>query len=176
VCNWFNEHGSWLIILNNADDAEIFFSNSEASKPLYSYIPHSSTGSIIITSRDRRVGERLAGRENCTTVTAPHKEEAEELLRSKVAPYAWSPKLGSILVKALENLPLAISQAAAFINENALTLDEYYGAFKADDSELVELLNEDSGDIRRDFENGNSVIKTWKLSFDQVRLISFRCC
>jgi hypothetical protein len=68
----------------------------------------------------------------------------------------------------LKDFPLAITQAAAFISENGLTLEEYLEAFQEDDSELVALLSEDTGDVRRDFQNGNSVMRTWKLSFDQV--------
>jgi hypothetical protein len=79
------------------------------------------------------------------------------------------------LVKELENLPLAITQAAAFISENGLTLNEYLEAFLSDDSEIVDLLSEESGDVRRDFQIGNSVMKTWKLSFDQASTKGYIC-
>lgn len=168
VRDWLSECGPWLLILDNADDLELFFSATEQSKPLIEYLPHSPNGRILITSRDRRVGERLAGRENCITVLPPDQDEAVELLQSKIAPETWDQHVGSSLVQLLERLPLAITQAAAFISENSLTLDEYINAFLADDSELTTLLSEDSGDVRRDFQNGNSVMRTWKLSFDQV--------
>jgi hypothetical protein len=169
VRDWLCEHGPWLLILDNADDLELFFPATEQSKALINYLPHSPNGRILITSRDRRVGERLAGRENCITVLPPDQDEAEELLQSKIAPETWDIYAGNSLVQVLERLPLAITQAAAFISENSLTLDEYLKAFLVDDLEVVALLSEDSGDVRRDFRNGNSVMRTWKLSFDQVR-------
>jgi hypothetical protein len=169
VRDWLNEHGPWLLILDNADDLELFFSPTEQTQPLVNYLPRSQNGCILITSRDRRVGERLAGRENCISVLPPDQDEAENLLQSKLASDVWDKRAAGTLIEALERLPLAITQAAAFISENSLSLDEYLEAFQTDDSELVELLSEDSGDIRRDVQNGNSVMRTWKLSFDQVR-------
>jgi hypothetical protein len=168
VQDWLSEHGPWLLILDNADDLELFFTVSEQTKPIINYLPHNPKGCLLITSRDKRVGERLAGRDNCITVLPPDEEEAEQLLRSKTAPEIWDSRAAGILIESLERLPLAISQAAAFISENSLTLDEYLESFLADDSKLVALLSEDSGDVRRDVHNGNSVMKTWKLSFDQV--------
>ncbi len=168
VRDWLSEHGPWLLILDNADDLELLFSATMQTKPLVDYLPHSQNGCIIITSRDSRVGERLVGRENCITVLAPDQGEAEELLQSKIAPEIWDIRAAGALVEALERLPLAITQAAAFISENSLTLNQYIEAFQADDAELVALLSEDSGDVRRDVQNGNSVMRTWKLSFDQV--------
>jgi hypothetical protein len=106
------------------------------------------------------VGERLAGRENCITVLLPDQDEAEELFQSKLSPEIWEKSAARTLIEALERPPLAITQAAAFISENSLTLEEYLEAFEADDSELVDILSEDSGDIRRDVQNGNSVMRT----------------
>jgi len=56
-------HGPWLIVLDNADDMETFFSaksnsssiGSEQTAPLINYLPHSSNGSTLITTRDKRV-------------------------------------------------------------------------------------------------------------------------
>jgi hypothetical protein len=66
-------------------------------------------------------------------------------------------------------LPLAITQAAAYISENDIPLEEYLEAFRADDSDVQDLLSEDLRDHRRGFESQSSVIRTWKVSFDQIR-------
>ena len=55
------------------------------------------------------------------------------------------------------------------MTENNLGLFDYMNVLEAQHNvELVLFLNEDSGDVRRDFENSNPVIKTWKISFDQI--------
>jgi hypothetical protein len=79
----------------------------------------------------------------------------------------------SELLEVLGHLPLAITQAAAYINENNITDEEYLEVFCAEDSEIQDLLSEDLPDLRRDFESQSSVIRTWKVSFDQIRSKSY---
>ncbi|KAH0547852.1 hypothetical protein FGG08_000110 [Glutinoglossum americanum] len=130
----------------------------------------SSNGSILITTRDKRVGERLANREKVIIVSPTGMQEAMELLWSKVSQEDSLDKTKSReLLNVLGYLPLAITQAAAYISENSITVGEYLEIFSAEDSEIQDLLSEDLPDIRRDFESRNSVIRTWKVSFDQIR-------
>lgn len=72
------------------------------------------------------------------------------------------------LVNELGNLPLAISQAAAFITENSMDPSQYLEAFKSDVSLVQDLLSEDLGDPRRYADSESSILSTWKLSFDQI--------
>jgi hypothetical protein len=164
--------------LDNADDMEIFFSNkanptsvgSEQTAPLINYFPRSSNGLTLITTRDKRVGERLANREKAIIVLPMTKPEAERLLWSKAAEEESLDKTKSReLLEVLGYLPLAITQAAAYISENNITVEEYVEAIYAEDSEIQDLLTEDLPDLRRDFESQSSVIRTWKVSFDQIR-------
>ena len=180
VSEWLSDdsHGSWLLVLDNADNMKIFFSTksnlssvgSEQTAPLINYLPRSSNGSILITTRDKRIGERLANREKAIVVSPMAGPEAEALLWSKVVQEGSLNKTkSSELLKILGYLPLAITQAAAYISENSITVDEYLEALCAEDSEMQDLLSEDLLDLRRDFESQNSVIRTWKVSFDQIR-------
>ncbi|KAH0565984.1 hypothetical protein GP486_000611, partial [Trichoglossum hirsutum] len=166
------------MILDNADDIEIFFGakphesllEAEQIPPLFGYLPKSSKGSIIITTRDARVGERLADRERAITVLPPGTQEAECLLRSKLpSDHEWGEVETGELLSMLGCLPLAITQAAAFISENRITLAEYAETLQAGDADMTDLLNEDLHDPRRDRDTQSSVVRTWKLSFDQIR-------
>jgi tetratricopeptide (TPR) repeat protein len=184
VSEWLSndEHGSWLLVLDNADNMETFFgaklelslAGSEQTGPIVNYIPRSSNGSIIITTRDKRVGERLANREKPIEILPMDRLEAESLLWSKVPPdYILDRVRSSELLELLGYLPLAITQAAAYISENSISVEDYVKAFQAADSEMQDLLSVDLPDHRRDFEMRpdmqNSVIRTWKVSFDQIR-------
>jgi tetratricopeptide (TPR) repeat protein len=184
VSEWLSndEHGSWLLVLDNSDDMETFFgaksdlssAGSEQTGPIVNYIPRSSNGSIIITTRDKRVGERLANREKPIEILPMDRPEAESLLWSKVPPdYILDRVRSSELLELLGYLPLAITQAAAYISENSISVEDYVKAFQAADSEMQDLLSVDLPDHRRDFEMRsdmqNSVIRTWKVSFDQIR-------
>ena len=180
VSEWLSDdaHGSWLLVLDNADNIEIFFrtksnlssAGSEQTAPLVNYLPRSSNGSILITTRDKRVGEALVNREKAIMVLPMAEPEAEKLLWSKVAQEKSLDKTkSSELLEVLGYLPLAITQAAAYIRHNSITIEEYLKVIRIDDSEIQDLLSEDLPDLRRDFESQNSVIRSWKVSFDQIR-------
>ena len=125
---------------------------------------------MLITTRDERLGKRLASRHASIVVSPMSPQEAKGLLEN----WGTEPHDGSnsdesrILLEALEYLPLAITQAAAFISENHITLKKYLEIFRTSDSDMQDLLDQDLGDLRRDSQSHNSVIKTWKLSFDLI--------
>ena len=79
------------MILDSADDIDLFFhkpakgTRELKQSQLSQFVPRSSVGSIIITTRDRRVAERLTDRLKPITVSPMSNVEAEELLRSKLA-------------------------------------------------------------------------------------------
>jgi len=74
------------------------------------------------------------------------------------------------LVKELDYLPLAITQAAAYISARAtrMTVSKYLTLYRGDEVSQSRLL-EDSGDLRRDPGLPSSVIRTWQISFDQIK-------
>ena len=165
------------MVLDNADDLEIFLkkstsnaTDSECTSPLKDYLPQNSNGSILLTTRDERLGQRLAGRHASIIVDRMSPQEAQDLLENgqlELPKHSESDDTRNLL-EALEYLPLAISQAAAFISENHITLSKYLAILRANNSDLHDLLNEDLGDLRRDKESENSVVKTWKISFDLI--------
>jgi tetratricopeptide (TPR) repeat protein len=123
---------------------------------------------LLITTRDTRVATRLANKGKPITLQAMSKEEATKLFLSKVDgdPHEYDRKEINDLLNELDYLPLAISQAAAFIEENGISISEYLDALKGDDAE--EFLHEELNDSRRDEQSINSVFRTWKLSFDLI--------
>lgn len=165
------------MVVDNADDLDTFFArpilnNAESARtlPLRDYLPQSSRGLLLITTRDNRMSERLAGRQASIMVDRMSHPEAQELLGSQTErPNTLNIDDSKTLLDALEYIPLAITQAAAFISQNRISLAEYLEIFFTSDSDVQDLLDEDLGDLRRDSESQNSVIRTWKLSFDSIR-------
>jgi hypothetical protein len=179
VADWFSrdESGHWLIVLDNADDSDVFFNANHVlvakgprDEPIASYIPHSTEGSVLITTRDRRVGERLANRVRAINVPPFTAQEAGDLLNSLLGKIDVGDETNAQgLLDDLAYLPLAISQAAAFITENHIAVSEYLELLRAGDADIKDLLSEELTDLRRDTETQNSVIQTWKLSFDHIQ-------
>ena len=179
VLEWFNEadDGEWLLVLDNADDVDIFFptevpdsSDSECSLPLGYYLPQSTRGSTLITTRDERLGRKLADRNALITVEPMSYQEAQDLLglwKIESSDNVQYLDVSKNLLEALEYIPLAITQAAAFISEEHISLSEYLEMFRESNS-VEDLLIEDRGDLRRDSQSYNSIFKTWKMSFDLI--------
>ena len=175
---WLNEadNGQWLMVLDNADDLDTFFAkttstgaDNQRTMPFIDYLPRSSRGLMLITTRDARISRRLGGRDTSIVVEAMLPLEAQDLLRSRSErPISDNDDNSRTLVDELAYIPLAITQAAAFISENEISLADYLEILRTGDSDLQDLLDEDLGDLRRDSESQNSVIRTWKISFDLI--------
>ena len=96
--------------------------------------------------------------------------EVIDLLRS-CTDLAFDPEVEEVhkLLAALDYLPLAITQASAYMTENYRSLHEYLSLLENGDEELTSLMNDGLTDARRDDTQSNSVVKTWNLSFDHIR-------
>jgi len=75
------------------------------------------------------------------------------------------------LLQALDRMPLAITQAAAYIVQRAprMTISRYLDEIRKTDRDRARLLKKDVGDSRRDGRASNSIIATWQISFEHIR-------
>jgi hypothetical protein len=123
----------WLMVIDNADDKELFF-GSPADSPsgggassykgkLGRYIPECTRGSILITTRNKQAGLSLAQGNLPIEVGGMNGTESEKLLRTMIRGNPASEEL-SALASRLENLPLPLVQAAAFIEANTIPVSE----------------------------------------------------
>ena len=76
------------------------------------------------------------------------------------------------LLELLACLPLAIVQAAAFINENEISISSYIALYEDGEDQAIELLSEDFEDRGRyrDKDMKNPIATTWLISFNQINL------
>ena len=94
-------------------------------------------------------------------------EDAKTLLRKRLPDDKSSENDTIALVEILERIPLAITQAAAYIStrKTRMTIAKYLAHAQQDE----EILLKDTGDLRRDPGMPNSVLVTWQISFDQIK-------
>ncbi|KAG8530287.1 uncharacterized protein KY384_004789 [Bacidia gigantensis] len=174
VSEWLNTHGRWLLVLDNADDLDLFFGPpafSDQHKQMHQYLPRCEESSTIITSRDTKVAYRLSDREDPIVVENMTVEDAETLLRSRLSQDNLHPRYANDLrqlLDILDRMPLAVTQAAAFVTENNIEVSEYIDILRVNQAEVEDLLCEDLGDHRRYSEAPSSVLETLKPSFDQI--------
>jgi tetratricopeptide (TPR) repeat protein len=177
VTDWLLDppHGCWLLILDNADDIEGTFgedpagsSPSDSIAKLLRNCSCLSNGSIVVTTRDSRLENRLAIAGSTLEVPEMSTSEALQLLESRISiPEELDHDAQALLVE-LGLLPLAITQASAFILENRVTISEYLQLFRGEDNSPHEALSRSFQDPRRQSED-NSVMNTFELSFNQIR-------
>jgi tetratricopeptide (TPR) repeat protein len=183
VSRWLADesNGPWFLVLDNADNTNMFsyltpqmvheqgFDSSKAL--LLAYIPQTATGSILITSRNTDSAYKLSGDyKNIIHISPMDESEALELLKTKL-PWVKSAPNCLELLTALDHVPLAVTQAAAYVSKGAprMGISRYLDLFNESESNRTSLLDEDAGDLRRDPEVPNSVITTWHISFNQIR-------
>ena len=72
------------------------------------------------------------------------------------------------LLNELDNLPLAITQAAAYMTVNGYSVQEYLELLRSTEQDIAEILSEEMGDSTRYRQAANAVAKTWQVSFKQI--------
>ena len=183
VSKWLNEEDSrWLMILDNADNADLFSpsiesdvsptTTTQSERPLVDYIPRNldSQKLMIVTTRSKSLGMDLAYGESCVEVKPFSSQEAENLLRLKLegAAGSFDTLTTKRLLEILGCMPLAITQAAAFIKRTEMTVQDYLAALEKDKQNLKDFLIKDLQDHRRQPGFPNSIFRTWELSFKQI--------
>ena len=179
VSSWLSSTtSSYLLVVDNADNIEHWWpgkyksggSLDDPSKNLSKYLP--DNGKVLITTRDNRVASRLAREGKPIALLPMSHEEAKLLFLSKLGGDESNFDEAEVhsLLEELDRLPLAMSQAAAFIEENGVSIADYTIAVQGKDAAVAEeFLDEELDDSRRDEESVNSVFRTWKLSYDQIK-------
>ncbi|KAL8692573.1 MAG: hypothetical protein Q9224_003928 [Gallowayella concinna] len=179
VSSWLSSTTDpYLLVIDNADNIEHWWpgkyksggSLDDPSKDLSQFLPNTSANShVLITTRDSRVASRLARKGKPIAVQPMTNEESTSLFLSKLGDEHDDFDEIEVhgLLEELDYLPLAISQAAAFIEENRVSIADYLNALRGEDAE--EYLDEELDDARRDESSVNSVFRTWKLSYDQIK-------
>ncbi|KAF6784617.1 Kinesin light chain 5 [Colletotrichum sojae] len=148
------------------DDGE-----NNARIPTALYLPKKDNSKILFTSRSWDAAERLTGNgKTIHQVPTMEKTQALLLLQKKLGQDV-DEAAAVRLVGTLEYIPLAINQAAAYINKRnpLVTIQSYMDEFQQSENRKGTLLRSDRGDIRRYEGVSNSVVVTWQVTFEQIK-------
>jgi tetratricopeptide (TPR) repeat protein len=162
--------GKWLLIFDNADDMDMWLSDDRAGPALDDFLPQSEQGRILFTTRNRKLAVELTS-SNIIPIPDVDEDTALKILeRSLVDKALLQDHLTAVnILEKLVSLPLAITQASAYINKNGLSLSTYSALLHEQEPEVVELLSEDFKDEGRYKDLQNPVITTWLISFKQIQ-------
>lgn len=165
VKEWFESEasGRWLIVMDNADDHDLLY----GADRLADFLPHSENGSILMTTRDKKVGLDFAGASRLRLVEPLNSDQAQSLLISKFSDEI-DPECCRRLSEELEGIPLAIVQASAFMHQYSINAEEYLSLYRQSPNAQIDLLSEDFEDKLRDRESRNPIAATWLISFEYI--------
>ncbi|KAK4213874.1 n-terminal acetyltransferase A auxiliary subunit [Rhypophila decipiens] len=168
----------WLLVLDNADDLALFgvglpSHNTSSGRPeelmsLYNYVPSSGTGTVLWTSRDERIVGTLVGSRRGIQVGPMSPGEAKILLGTSRNEEVASKEAvdAEKLLQELQWLPLAISQAGAYLRRTSTPITEYLSKLA---EERWQTLKETEFDRHRRPNVPNSVLETWNISIERIR-------
>ncbi|OAG09594.1 uncharacterized protein CC84DRAFT_1183887 [Paraphaeosphaeria sporulosa] len=143
---------------------------SGLQRHLSEYLPPSRHGSVLVTSRTRRAAMQIVEDSDIMLIEPMHDAAAHALLYKKLGDKVDRGGGIAELAAALEYMPLALVQAAAYIRERAprSSVRQYLAEYRESDSRKTSLLNQAAGHLRRDKAASNSVLLTWQISFDHI--------
>jgi tetratricopeptide (TPR) repeat protein len=172
--------GPYVLVLDNADNLTVFGVGREGAtggentagkmaRNLFAFVPRHS-GTVLWTSRDKRISGSLVGANRAINVARMMDSEAMALLETvgnmKIAEGALDD--AAQLLAQLDWLPLAVSQAAAYIRRMSITLEEYLSML-ARHRKRWKVLQESDFDRHRRPGLSNSILETWDISMEQIR-------
>jgi tetratricopeptide (TPR) repeat protein len=159
--------GPWLIIIDNLDSKDLLFGDSGTPGGIYKYLPKSELGITLFTTRTREIATSIAG----TDVIELHHMKVEEatefmtkvLIRKELLQDSDATRE---LLDELRYLPLAIMQAAAYLNVNGTTIAAYLSLLHGTEQDLAQLLSQGFRDTHSGLQK--AVATTWQVSFSQI--------
>jgi tetratricopeptide (TPR) repeat protein/DNA-binding XRE family transcriptional regulator len=143
VLRWLREHRRWLVVLDNLEP--------EAAEPLRRWLPPGLPGHLLLTSRTPMWSARLD--------LEPLSPAAAGRFLLERTGQADAAAAGAI-AEMLGCLPLALEQAAAYLEASGRDLDGYAGLLRTRLVELMAAGRPDGYPL--------PLATTWRLSFDRM--------
>lgn len=151
VKEWLTEHPGWLLVYDNVTNYE----------DIKDFLPYKG-GDIILTTRNRSWPTTF----ETFDIEVMSESESIELITSLVKHFRNNSdqEKNEIkeLVKKLGNLPLALSQAGAYIDQSSLSFADYLNLYKTHEQELLRDNSKPEGT------NSLPIATTWNISLEAI--------
>ncbi|KAJ4286553.1 hypothetical protein N0V90_013253 [Kalmusia sp. IMI 367209] len=159
----------WLLVLDNADDPDLVF-GTEQLKGIFDYLPESEKGIILFTTRTQEVAVSLT-RGDVLELGSMSRPDATQFLEKSIInkSLVQDGEATGELLNELACLPLAIAQAASYLNMNRTTITKYLHLIRSTEQDIVGLMSKEFRDHTRYKGSANAIASTWVVSFSQLR-------
>ncbi|CAN9399578.1 unnamed protein product [Alternaria alternata] len=179
-----DQAGPWLLVLDNADDHDILY-GTEHAPGIIDYLPESERGMTVFTTRVQELAVSLT-RGDVLELGSMSKPDATNFLEKSLITKSLTEDREAVegLLDELAFLPLAIAQAAAYLNMNRTTITKYLRLLRHTEQDTISLMSKEFRDQTRYKGSANAVASTWVVSFSQLRerdavaadLLAFMSC
>ncbi|KAF4339541.1 kinesin light chain [Fusarium beomiforme] len=177
--------GKWFLIIDNADSMETLYGSAQKPVGIADFIPDCEHLYILFTTRSREVAVNVANG-NIFKLSEMDHGDARALLKGSLTQkdQVQDTVCSDELLRQLSFLPLAISQASAYMKINQVSIKEYLQLLQNTNQDLVELLSLGLRDSTHYDASQGAVATTWIVSFNQIRdkheeaatLLSYTAC
>jgi hypothetical protein len=150
--------GQCLLIFDNMEEAKAESAGFSNAVSLNEHLASSQQGAIVFTTADRTTAAKLAP-DNIVELPEMEQDIAQRMLGRYLICQSNEQEKADLLLKELAYLPLAIVQAAAYINVNKISLQEYQLLLTERKKEMVGPIDEESQIV---------IATTWLISFEQI--------
>lgn len=162
VLHWFATNCEWLLIVDNVDD-------EASAAALTGYFDKLSTGHVLLTSCLQNWADNI----EALNIEVLSSDASTDLLlqltdkkRRRADDDATQARQ---LAKKVDGLPLALHQAAGYINEQRITFAQYLASYEEEAAGLLDWFKNHVIHYERlDKETPKPVLITWKASFDKL--------
>lgn len=158
VKRWLADNENWLLILDNADDLYM----------AQEFLPTKRKGYILFTTRAQAAGQIAASIEvekltlEDGTLLLLRASKRLEPQMSLAQAKAEDRAVAEEIAREMDGLPLALVQAAAFIDETGCSLAHYWRLYATHRKTLLAR----RGNLMLNYDE--TVATTWSLSFEQI--------
>jgi hypothetical protein len=161
------EAGRWLLIVDNADDKDVLYGTKQM-EGIAEYLPKGDSGVIVYTTRTPEIAELTRG--DVVKIGALERHDASDYLSMLLTNKDLSKSEAAVaeLLNELACLPLAIAQAAAYLNRHDMSIETYLRLFSSAQENRVYLMSKKFYDDTRYNNSINAVITTLVASFNQL--------
>jgi tetratricopeptide (TPR) repeat protein len=142
---------------------------TEGNGGILQYLPECEFGLTVFTTRDSQIAQSLAGSDIVELAKMTHPDAVDILKNTLVRKDLLHDEATTArLLSELDYLPLAMTQATAYVNCNKVSLSGYLDLLQGTEQDMVHILSTEMRDNTRYTQVSSAVAKTWLVSFKQL--------
>ncbi|KAI4853705.1 purine and uridine phosphorylase [Aureobasidium sp. EXF-8845] len=165
VLDWLSlpSNRQWLVVIDNADRDHETKVRDPLAYDVKQYLPAVDHGNVLVTSRL----STLTVPRNSLRITEVDRDQGRAILEAIGGDtmLAQDERSVNALLERLSGLPLALTQAAAYIGQTAVSIVQYLEYYDSMWNDMTE--QQDEYPLQEYAQR--SVLTTWKISYEQVK-------